>query len=308
MQRLAAAVCVHLQRFADLIAQLSTRSRMHFTNQVIVITGASDGIGAELARQLARERPRLVLAARREDALDAVRDECRSLGAEAISAPTDVTSDDACRHLIGSAVECFGRIDVLVANAGVSMHARFDAIEDFSTFERLFRINAMGTIWCVRHAYPHLKLTRGLIVGVSSLAGRTGVPERTTYCASKFAQTGFLDALRIEAADDGVAVMVAYPGVVATEIRRRGWNGRGETAGVSGLAEDEAMPVDRCAHLIIAGMRERRREVVMSLRDRAALWLKLIRPELVDRMARAAIVRRSGRRPDTDSTSGGHSR
>ena len=85
------------------------------------------------------------------------------------------------------------------------MHARFDEIEDFSTFERLFRINAMGTIWCVRHAYPSLKRTRGLVVGVSSLAGKTGVPGRTTYCTSKFAQSGFLEAFRIEAEDHGVA-------------------------------------------------------------------------------------------------------
>ena len=113
---------------------------------------------------------------------------------------------------------------------------------------------------------------------MSSLAGRTGVPERTTYCTSKFAQTGFLDALRIEAADDGIDVMVAYPGVVATEIRRRGWNGRGEPAGVSGLSEAEAMPIDACARRIIDGMRVRRREVVMTARERVGLWLKLLAP------------------------------
>ena len=263
---------------------------MGFEQRVVVITGASDGIGAELARQLAQERARLALAARRANALDGVRDECLALGGEAISVPTDVTEEDDCRRLVERTVETFGGIDVLVANAGVSMHARFDAIEDFSTFERLFRINAMGTIWCVRHAYPHLRRSRGLIVGVSSLAGRTGVPERTTYCASKFAQTGFLEALRTEAADDDVAVMVAYPGVVATELRRRGWNGRGETAGVSGLSEDRAMPVEECARHIIAGMRQRKREVLMTARDRVALWLKLIAPAAVDRMAKAALA------------------
>jgi short-subunit dehydrogenase len=267
---------------------------MHFKDRVIVITGASDGIGAELARQLARERPRLVLAARRVEALERVRDECRRLGTEAISVPTDVTSNAACQELMERCVAAFGAIDVLVANAGVSMHARFDAIEDFSTFERLFRINTMGTIWCVRHAYPHLKQSHGLIVGVSSIAGRTGVPERAAYCASKFAQAGFLDALRIEAADHGVGVMVAYPGVVATELRRRGWNGRGEPAGVSGLSEVDAMPVDQCARLIIDGMRRRRREVVMSLRERVGLWLKLISPAAVDRMARAALDLNAG--------------
>jgi short-subunit dehydrogenase len=259
--------------------------------KVIVITGASDGIGAELARQLAREKARLVLAARTAATLERVAAECRAAGTEAIAVPADVSVEDDCRALVGRAVAAFGRIDVLVANAGISMHARFTDIEDFSTFERLFRINTMGTVWCVRHAYPHLRAAHGLIVGVSSIAGRTGVPERTTYCTSKFAQTGFLDALRIEAADDGIAVMVAYPGVVATEIRRRGWNGRGEPAGVSGLSEADAMPVDECARLIIEGMCARRREVVMGARSRIGLWLKLLAPGVVDRMARAALAR-----------------
>jgi short-subunit dehydrogenase len=264
---------------------------MNFADKVVLITGASDGIGAEIARQLAKEKARLVLAARTRETLERVGAECRELGAQALVVPTDVTVDDDSRRLVERAVEAFGRVDILVANAGVSMHARFTQIEDFSTFERLFRINAMGTIWCVRHAYLHLKASHGLIVGVSSMAGRTGVPERTTYCTSKFAQTGFLDALRIEAADDGIDVMVAYPGVVATEIRRRGWNGRGEPAGVSGLSEAQAMPIDECAHRIIDAMRVRRREVVMSARERVGLWLKVIAPALVDRMARAALAK-----------------
>lgn len=268
---------------------------MRFTNRVIVITGASDGIGAELARQLAVERPQLVLAARNDERLQQVAAECRARGAVTLAVVTDVTREADCARLMQAAVDTCGGIDVLVANAGVSMHAPFEQIEDFSTFERLFRINAMGTIWCVRHAYEHLKRSRGLIVGVASLAARTGVPGRTTYCTSKFAQAGFLEALRIEAAEHGVAVTTAYPGVVATELRRRGWNGRGEPAGVSGLAETRAMPVAACARHIIAAMRARRREVVFSLRDRIGLVLKLISPSTVDRMARAALARPHGR-------------
>jgi short-subunit dehydrogenase len=260
-------------------------------SKVIVITGASDGIGAEIARQLAAERARLVLAARTRETLERVAAQCRERGAQAIAVVTDVAVEDDCRRLVESAVAAFGGIDVLVANAGISMHARFDQIEDMTTFERLFRINALGTVWCVRHAYPHLKRSRGQVVGVSSLAGRTGVPGRTTYCCSKFAQAGFLEAFRIEAEDHGVAVTIAYPGVVATELRRRGWNGRGEPAGVSGLAEEGAMPVDECARRIIAAMKARRREVVMSPRAKLGLWLKLIAPALVDRMARAALAR-----------------
>ena len=272
---------------------------MNFANKVIVITGASDGIGAELARQLAAERPRLVLAARSAEGLEHVRRQCRARGAEVIDVVTDVGVEGDCRRLMERAMTTFGDVDILVANAGISMHAPFDAIEDFGTFERLFRINAMGTIWCVRYAYPSLKRTRGLVVGVSSLAGKTGVPERTTYCTSKFAQSGFLEALRIEAHGHGVAVLTVFPGVVQTEIRRHGWNGRGETAGFSGLSEEGAMSVEECARRIVEAMRRREREVVMTAKARVALWLKLIAPALVDRMARAALNRSRPQQPQS---------
>jgi short-subunit dehydrogenase len=264
---------------------------MNFSDKTLVITGASDGIGAELARQLAAERPKLVLAARGREALERVAADCIARGAQALAVPTDVADEDACRRLIEAAVAQYGGIDVLVNDAGISMHAEFDAIEDFSTFERLWRINCYGTIACTRFAWPHLKQSRGLLVGVSSLAGKTGVPGRTTYCASKFAQTGFLEALRIEAEPLGIAVLAVYPGVVATEIRRRGWNAQGAPAGVSGLEERGAMPVAECARQIIVAMRARRRERVMTAKGRLGLWLKLIAPGLVDRMARRALVK-----------------
>ena len=264
---------------------------MTFQGKTVVITGASDGIGAELARQLAADAPNLVLAARTLDRLDQVAEQCRARGARVLTVATDVTRDEDCRALVERAVSEFGGIDVLVNNAGISMHARFDEIADFSTFERLWRVNCLGTVLCTRYAYPHLVARRGLVVGVSSLAGKTGVPARTTYCASKFAQSGFLDALRVEAEEQGVAVLVAYPGVVATEIRRRGLNARGEAAGVSGLEERGAMPVEECARQIVAAMRARRRELVMTPKGKVGMWLKLIAPGLVDRMARAALAR-----------------
>jgi short-subunit dehydrogenase len=274
-----------------------TEFSMKFTDQTIVITGASDGIGAELARQLATERPKLVLAARGREALERVAADCIARGAQAIAVPTDVAREDDCRRLIETAVAQYGGIDVLVNNAGVSMHAEFESIEDFSTFERLWRINCLGTIACTRFAWPQLKARRGLVVGVSSLAGKAGVPGRTTYCASKFAQTGFLEALRIEAEPLGIAVLGVYPGVVATEIRRRGLNAQGRPAGVSGLEERGAMPVDECARQIVAAMRARRRELVMTAKGKIGLWLKLIAPRLVDNMARAALAKTTGKAP-----------
>ncbi len=268
-----------------------------FTDQVIVVTGASEGIGAELARQLAAERPKLVLAARRADALEAVAAQCRARGAQALVQPTDVADEAQCRALVERAVAQFGRIDALVNNAGVSMHAWFEDISDFSTFERLFRINTMSAIWLTRDALPHLKQSRGLIVGVSSLAGKTGVPARTTYCTSKFAMSGFFEALRIELQGSGVDVTMVFPGVVATDIRRRGWNGAGQAAGFSGLSEDDAMPVAECARQIVQAMRRRARENVQTPKARFGLLLKAFAPALVDRMARAALAKEGERRP-----------
>jgi len=265
---------------------------MSFTDKVIVITGASDGIGAELARQLSVDKPRLVLAARRRDALDAVARQCETAGAETLCAVTDVSVEADCRALIATTVKKFGRIDALVNNAGVSMHANFDEITDTAVYENLMRINLMGSIWPTHAALSHLKSSKGLVVAVASLAGLVGVPGRTTYCATKFAQTGFFEALRVELQPEGVDVCIVYPGVVATEIRRNGWNAKGETAGSSGLSETNAMSVEECAGLIVSAMRSRKREEVMSAKGKLGRWLKLIAPAKVDAMARAALAKK----------------
>ena len=263
---------------------------MSFADKVIVITGASDGIGAELARQLSPDKPKLVLAARRLDALRAVAAQCEALGATTFVMATDVSIEADCRSLIAHAVDTFGGIDALVNNAGISMHANFDEITDTGVYEKLMRVNLMGSIWPTHAALPHLKSSKGLVVAVSSLAGLIGVPGRTTYCATKFAQTGFFEALRVELAPDGVDVCIVYPGVVATEIRRNGWNAKGQTAGVSGLNEAGAMSVAECAGLILSAMRSRKREEVMSAKGKLGRWIKLIAPAKLDAMARAALA------------------
>ena len=172
----------------------------------------------------------------------------------------------------------FGRIDALVNNAGRSAHALFDQVEDLGWYEELMRINLWGAVWCTHAALPYLKASRGSIVAVSSLVGLVGVPGRTAYAATKFAMTGFFEALRAELKGAGVSVTTAFPGVVATSPRYRGFNAAGQAAGVSALKEDDAMPVEQCARLIIDGMNRRRREVVMTLKGKVGRYLKLIAP------------------------------
>ena len=261
--------------------------------RVVVITGASDGIGAELARQWARRDRHgvsLVLAARRTDALEAVAEACRISGAQALVQRCDVTSPADCAALAAAAVATHGRIDVLVANAGMSAHARFDDVGDLGWYEDLMRVNLWGAVWCARAALPHLVASRGQIVAVSSLAGLVGVPERTAYCSTNVAMTGFFEALRTEVHASGVGVTIAYPGVVATEIRRRGFGADGRPAGRSGLDEARAMPVATCARLILDGATRRQRDIVMSTQGKLGRWLKLLAPTLVDRLARRALA------------------
>ena len=267
-----------------------------FTGRVVVITGASEGIGAELARQLAVERPKLVLAARRVEVLQAVVEQCCAAGAEAIGVRCDVGVEADCRALADAAIARFGGIDVLVNNAGVSGHAHFDQVTDFRWYEDMMRVNYFGSLWCTRYALPALKASRGLIAGVCSLAGKVGVPGRTAYSPSKFAQAGFFEALRVELLGTGVDVTVIFPGVVATGLRLRGYGADGKPAGKSGLKEEGAMSVEECARQIVVALRKRRRELVMTGKGKVGLWLKLIAPRVVDRMARAAVKDDEGKR------------
>lgn len=262
--------------------------------KTIVITGASDGIGAEMARQLAahyKADAALVLAARNEVNLHAVAQQCQALGAKTLVVKTDVRVRADCRALIEQAVQEFGQIDALINNAGISAQALFEEVKDADLvwYEDLMRINLWGSVWCTHAALPHLKVSQGAIVAVASLAGIVGVPGRTAYSASKFAMAGFFEALRAELKGAGVSVTTAYPGVVATEIRYRGLNAAGVAAGSSGLKEGDAMSVATCAGLIIAGMHAKKREVVMTRKGKLGRFLKLIAPGLVENMALAAL-------------------
>jgi NAD(P)-dependent dehydrogenase (short-subunit alcohol dehydrogenase family) len=260
--------------------------------RVVVVTGGSDGIGAEIARQLAARdgaRLALVLAARDQDKLDQVAGQCTALGAQVLTVHTDVTEQAQCRRLVDAAIERFGRIDVLVNNAGRSAHALFEDVPDLGWYEELMRINLWGSVWCTQAALPYLKAVQGRIVAVSSLAGLVGVPGRTAYSASKFAMTGFFEALRAELRSAGVSVTIAYPGVVDTRIRYRGFNALGQEMGRSGLREEGAMTVRECARLIVGGMEARKREVVMTGKGKLGRLLKLFAPGLVERIALAAL-------------------
>lgn len=261
---------------------------------VTIITGASDGIGAETARQIAhrdRAGAALVLAARNVEKLEKLATELRLEGSTVLVVPTDVTDRNACIALIEKAASTFGRIDTLIVNAGMSAHANFAEIkpEDLHWMHDLMELNYFGSIWPIHAARPHLAETKGRIAVVSSVAGLIGVPGRSAYSGTKFALSGFCEALRSELEPSGISVTIVYPGVVKTDIRKVGYGASGEALGTSGVREDDMMSVEEAVRLMLDGLQRRKREVLMTRQMRLGRWLKLIAPRIVDRMALKAL-------------------
>jgi NAD(P)-dependent dehydrogenase (short-subunit alcohol dehydrogenase family) len=265
-----------------------------FAGQVVLLTGASSGIGAELARQFAAEGARLALAARDAQRLEVVAAECRALGGDALVVPGDVGVEASCASMVERTVATYGRLDILVNNAGLGSSGPFDQITDLTIFDTLMRVNYLGSVWCTAHALPHLKRSKGRLVAISSLTGLTGVPKRTAYAATKHAMAGFFDSLRIELDGTGVSVTVVYPGFVFSEINQRALSPDGTPFGDRGFVrrKGETMETDECARLILAAVAARDRDLVMTWRGKIGRLLKLISPRLVDRIARSAIESR----------------
>ncbi len=260
-----------------------------FTGKTVLITGASEGIGRALALVLAAEGADLVLAARSSERLQEAAAACAALGAQVESVATDVVQPQECVQCVARAVARFGRLDILVNNAGITMWARFDEIRDLSVFERLMAVNFLGAVHMSAAALPHLQATRGLLVAVASIAGLTGVPERTGYAASKHAMVGFFESLRIELRGSGVDVTIIAPDFVVSQIHRRAIGADGQPLGRTPMDEDRIMTAEDCAVLIAGALRRRQRLLITSVRGRCARWARLIVPGVVDRLSARAI-------------------
>ena len=260
-----------------------------FQDKVIIVTGASEGIGRALCLALAMQKPKLVLAARNEDRLNELKAEIESKGAHALVVPTDVSQENSCKELIEKTINHWDRLDVLVNNAGRTMWTTLEQVTDTSIIEQIMRINYLGAAYCAYYALPYLKQNKGRIAAVSSVAGLTGVPTRTAYCASKHAMFGFFDALRVELMDSGVTVTMIAPDFVLSEIHRRAFAGDGSPLGESPVQEEKIMTAEECAVQIIEALENRKRLLIMSSRGKVGRWIKLIAPGLIDRVAQRAI-------------------
>src|SRR5512139_1017772 len=257
-----------------------------FRGQVVIVTGASAGIGKALALQLASQGAKVAIAARRAERLEEVAAECQKLGGEALVVPTDVTDEAQCKALVEKTIAAFGRLDMLINNAGLAVSTLFDEFPDLHLFKHTMDVNFYGAVHCTYYALPSLKQTKGRVVAISSLGGKAALPYNSPYIASKYAMHGFYDTLRMELRQYGVSCTVVCPSWVATEFHEAQMNKDGVPRGPQGrmLYTKKTMSAERCAALTLRAAYNRRRELLMG-GGGLVVWLKVLAPGLVDWLA-----------------------
>ncbi len=251
--------------------------------KVVVITGASSGIGKALAYEFAKHGAKVVIGARNQEKLRQISEDINRQGGESVFYATDVTIENDCKNLILTAKKKFGKIDVLINNAGISMRALFkDA--DLSVIKRLMDVNFWGSVLCTKKALPYLLESKGSVVAVSSVAGIKGLPGRTGYSASKFALHGFMESLRIENRKTGLHVMMAYPGFTASNIRNTALVADGSQQGKSPLEEGKIMPAEEVAAHIYKAVKKRKTSLVLTTEGKMTVLLSKFFTKWLDKL------------------------
>ncbi len=257
---------------------------------VVVITGASSGIGEALAFAYGRTGAAIAFCGRKADALQLTANALTEAGITNLPVVADVSIAADMQRLMGETIARFGRIDILINNAGISMRSMFvDA--DPEVLRKLMDINYMGTVYATRYALPHILKTKGSIVGISSIAGYRGLPVRTGYSASKFAMNGFLEALRTELLHSGVHVLTACPGFTASNIRFAAIDGHGQVSGETVREEASMMTADECAAHILKAVKNRKRELILTAQGKLTVFLNKWLPGLADTLVYNALAK-----------------
>ncbi|MFV0366140.1 MAG: SDR family oxidoreductase [Mangrovibacterium sp.] len=251
-------------------------------DKVVIITGASSGIGRALAYEFVAKGSKVVLGARRLERLEAIQQE---LGTRHVTiCQSDVSKEGDCAKLIQLTLDVHGRIDVLINNAGISMRANFVSA-DVEVLKQVMDVNFWGTVYCTKYALPHLLEAKGSLVGVISIAGYVGLPGRTGYTSSKFAVRGFLDTLRIENKHRKLHVLVAAPGFTASEVRFSALTAHGEKQAETPRKEETMMTAEEVASRIYKSVKRRKRQLILTFWEgKFTVFLGKFWPRLLDKL------------------------
>ena len=262
-------------------------------DRVVIITGASSGIGKACALEFSKQGAKVVLAARRGEELKKVESEIKEQGGNALSVVTDVKNIEACKALIDKTVDEYGRIDILVNNAGISMRASFEDL-DLNVIKELMDTNFYGAVYCTKFALPHLIKHKGTVVGISSICGLTPLPGRTGYAASKHAMDGFFNTLRLENLKKGLNVLVVHPGFTASNIRSMALDGEGKPQEETPRDESRMMSSERVAKIIASAILKRERDLILTPQGRLVVWMHKKLPGITDRIILREMTKEPG--------------
>lgn len=252
-------------------------------DKVIIITGASSGIGKALAFALGKNENKLVLAARNLEKLNRISEKIKAKKISVLSVATDISNAEDCKNLIDKCIAEFGRIDILINNAGISMRALFNET-DLNVIESVMNTNFWGTVFCTKYALTYLLRSQGSLVGVSSIAGHIGLPERSAYSASKFAMHGFLESIRSENIEKDLHVLIACPGFTASNIRKSALTKDGSTQNKSPRNEQKMMSAEEVAKKIVCAINSRKDNLILSVNGKIAVWLNRFFPKIAKRL------------------------
>lgn len=251
----------------------------YFSNKVVAITGGSDGIGKAMVELLIAKGAKIATCGRNYDKLYSLQVQYSTAPLHIITC--DVSNEQDCKRFIESTLKTFGRIDILINNAGISMRALF-ADADLEVLKKIMDINFWGAVYCTRYALPSLIQNKGTIAGISSVAGYRGLPGRSGYSASKFALQGWMEALRVEMKDQQVNVMWICPGFTTTGIRSTALGTAGKSLGESPMNEETLMTAEECAAIALRSIEKNKRNIIMTFTGKRTVFFSRFFPRIAD--------------------------
>jgi dehydrogenase/reductase SDR family protein 7B len=261
-------------------------------DKVVIITGGSSGIGKAMALEFGLRKAKILITGRNKQELDKAVSDIKNQGVSIVGIQADVSKEEDNKRMAEAAMSEFGRIDILINNAGISMRALFEEV-DLDVVKRVMDINFYGVLYATKYCLPEVKRNKGSIVGISSIAGYRGLPGRAGYSASKFALNGFLEVLRTELLKTGVHVLTACPGFTASNIRKRSLTKDGTTQGDSPRNEQKMMTAEECALHIYNATLKRKRTIVLTTQGKLAVFLNKWLPGVADKMVYKVMAKES---------------
>lgn len=256
--------------------------QIYMEGKVVVITGGSSGIGKALALEFGSHGPHIIITGRNQKALDAAVTELSAKGISIKGFQADVSQKEDNDKMADFAIKTFGKIDILIANAGISMRALFEKV-DVEVIKKVMDINFYGALYATKACLPSILENKGSVIGISSIAGYRGLPGRTGYSASKFALQGFLEVLRTEMLKKGVHVMTACPGFTASNIRKRSLTADGSNQGESPRKEEKMMTAEECAQHIYKATVKRKKFIILTTQGKLTVFLNKLFPGWMDK-------------------------